>query len=223
MNYYVPIDITRKMHSMSNYYETYSPKNRRNVRLFNELEYKNFLTIEMNPDIVRFCEKPFIIQIEINGSIKEIIPDFWIQYKNGKEEIQQIESTKSLNMNDTAQNKAVIKELKIQQWCITNNFNYKLREVKDINISMFYLNNLRYLFGLVKRLDSPMSGKYLTILKSKLYGDRVKIIDLFLNKVVPVEALFSTIALGIYNGDLEASIVKEVINFNTEVWIRREM
>lgn len=54
MNFDKPNDMARATHYGNNYYEVYSKKLKRIVRLFSSLEYTNFLTLEINPSVISF-------------------------------------------------------------------------------------------------------------------------------------------------------------------------
>lgn len=219
MRNYKPIELKRNMHNKSNYYVTYSLKNRRNVSIFNELEYKNFLMIETNPFIIRYCERPFKINIE-SSLIKEIIPDIWILYKNGKEEIQQIDYNKKFISNGNSKAKEISKTL--EQWCDNNNFIYRLKTDKDIDKHSYYIKNLRFLYGNLKRQNEILIKKYFNTLKSSINSDKLKILDIVSNNIIPLEMVYPSIAYGICNGKLNASIKNSIINFNTEIWSNYE-
>jgi len=176
----------------------------------------------MNTNIVTYCEKPINLKLVIDGTINEIIPSFWILYKNGKEEIQQVEYSKELINNGIINLKTSKKSLLIEQWCNKNSYNFTLRTEKDIDSGIFYINNLRYLYGIIKRQDCPLCSKYLKILKNKLYADSIKIDDLIKSNVIPGDIIYSIIALGIYEGTLDAAITNEILCLNTEVWNHRE-
>ena len=63
MNFTEPIEIPRGMHYGNNYYAAYSNKIHRECHFFSTLEYYNFLTLEINPFVERFCEQPLKIEI----------------------------------------------------------------------------------------------------------------------------------------------------------------
>ncbi|MED0708838.1 DDE-type integrase/transposase/recombinase [Aneurinibacillus aneurinilyticus] len=55
-----PVPLKRNAHYGSNYWEVYSPKIKRNVHLFSDLEYDHWVSVETNPQIKAFCEQPVI-------------------------------------------------------------------------------------------------------------------------------------------------------------------
>lgn len=77
-----PINMTRGTHYGSNYWEVYSKKINRKVKLFSNLEYENFLSLELNPEIEYFCEQPLEVEIFLDGNKKKTIFDMWVKYKD---------------------------------------------------------------------------------------------------------------------------------------------
>lgn len=96
MNFTKPLTMPRGTHYGSNYWEVYSSKMKRKASFFSDLEYANFLTLEMNPDIVAMCEQPLEISVNIDDTIKKSVFDFWVKYKDGLDEFQEIKYSASL-------------------------------------------------------------------------------------------------------------------------------
>lgn len=67
MDFNTPIKEPRSKHFHNNYFTVYSRKLNRVVQFFSFLEYYNFLTLEMNPAVITFCEKPKQIEVLIDG------------------------------------------------------------------------------------------------------------------------------------------------------------
>src|SRR5690349_10312224 len=87
---YNPIPVKRSSKYCSNYWETYSPKLKRNIRLFSDLEYDHWVLVETNPDVKCYCEQPFEFRCIYNGEAVKSIPDMWIQYNSGEEHFAEI-------------------------------------------------------------------------------------------------------------------------------------
>lgn len=87
-----PIKMSRSTHYGNNYWEVYSKKIGRSIKCFSNLEYENFLTLEMNPDVEYFCEQPLEIEIIIENELKKSIFDFWVKYRNNNEEFQEVKT-----------------------------------------------------------------------------------------------------------------------------------
>ncbi len=218
MSKFIPIDMPRSKSFGCNYYETYSLKLKRNVRLYSELEYKNFLTLEMDSKITEFCEQPIKINIEIDGKSESTVFDMWVHYSNGIEEMQEVKYTTDLDPFNELSKKTRMQIQKQELWCKTYGYNYNIRTEKVIERGTYYINNLRYLYGLVKRSDNPLIRNYIKILQNKISLNKVMIKDIINEKELLNENLFSIIALGIYEGKIEADINSKIICYDTELW-----
>jgi hypothetical protein len=197
-------------------------KNKRNVKIFGELRYKNFILLEMKSKIIEFCEYPLILKIDIDGGEHEITFDMWVKYQDGSEELQIIDflnhSESILNEDNTRYRKYK----KISEWCITNNYIFNLISELDINKGMYYINNLRYLIGTIKRNEIPLLQRYVKILINKLHDDRIKIGVLIDMQILPNDIAFSVLGHGIYCGVLNADINDKILCYDTEVWLINE-
>ena len=148
---YKPLQIKRCTKYGNNYWETYSPKINRNVKLFSDLEYDNWLYVETNPDIISFCEQPLKIQVNIDGKIKESIFDMWILYKDNTEEFIEVkyysEVTGTSKRAIRSQNQIAAQ----RKWCEENNYKYCVKTDLEIRKNLHYLNTLKYVISEVKR------------------------------------------------------------------------
>lgn len=90
MGKYSPVQVPRGRKYGSNYWETYSIKLDRQVTFYSDLEYKNYLTLEMNPKVVTFCEQPLSVELSICDKKEKTIFDMWAQYEDGYEELQEV-------------------------------------------------------------------------------------------------------------------------------------
>lgn len=150
---YSPIKIRRSMKYGNNYWIVYSPKLKRNVRLFSDLEYDNWLHIECNPNIISFCEQPLKIEVFHDGEVKESIFDMWVLYDNNVEEFQEVKYISELNDTSNKSERSK-KQIELQrQWCKDNNYNYVVRTDSEIRENLTHLNNLKYIIGQVKNSD----------------------------------------------------------------------
>lgn len=215
-----PIDISRKNHNKSNYYIFYSIKNQRNIYVFSQSAYYNCLRLEMNPSVEIYCEYPCELSLEIDNKLKHTILDFWIRYAEGQNEMQRLIDSKSKVKNNIITPKIQKEFLKEEAWCKEHNYRYSLIMNSDIYKDGFYVHNLSFLYGLLKRIDTPIYDQYLIRLTNILNSYKHLTIRDFISKdvILPID-LYRTIALGVYRGSLKMPIVSGVISHDTEVQI----
>ena len=73
MEFTKPIEMPRGTHYGNNYYAVYSKKVHRVCYFYSNLEYYNFLTLEINPEVERFCEQPLKAPINIDNQLKHVV------------------------------------------------------------------------------------------------------------------------------------------------------
>ena len=107
-----------------NYWEVFSPKLERIVRMFSDLEFDNYILTETNPKIQTFCEQPIKIKTLVDG--KEVISviDMWIKYHSGKEVFIEVKYQSDINPANPKSQRS-IRQIKAQKkWCEGNGFDH---------------------------------------------------------------------------------------------------
>lgn len=197
---YFPIKIKRSMRYGNNYWEVYSPKLKRNVRLFSDLEYDNWVQIETNPKIISFCEQPLKIQALHDGKIKESIFDMWVLYDNNLEEFQEVKYTSELNGLSNKSERS-IKQIEVQKkWCKDNNYTYAVKTEVEIRENLTHLNNLKYIIGQVKNSDCIQEDELNLMIQYLSTYKSISIRKLVLITNFDIGYILKIISLLIYKG-----------------------
>ena len=161
MHFNEPIKMPRGSHYGSNYWEVYSKKMGRKACFYSNLEYHNYLSLEMDPNVTQMCEQPLEIEIMIDGKKEKSILDFWLKYADGSEEIQEVKSVESLKeeSKDYVRTKAQIH--KQRTWCGENGIPYAVRTEKEIYAGEYLIENCAYMASRVRRYAPPEDmGRY---------------------------------------------------------------
>lgn len=142
---YKPVWKQPRGHYGSNFWEVYSPRLRRNVHLYSDLEYDHWVLIELDPTIKTFCEQPLRISANMEGKVVHSIIDMWIRWKDGREQFREIKYFSELAKESTEK-----RQLKAQQaWATLHGHDYKIHTEKTIRANPLLIANwkiiLRYL------------------------------------------------------------------------------
>jgi hypothetical protein len=159
VNFNTAIKMPRGSHYGSNYWEVFSKKMKRKACFFSNLEYHNFLTLEMNPKVVQMCEQPLEIEVMIDGKIQKSILDFWIKYDDGSEEIQEVKGIESLTEGSKDYIRTREQMRKQKQWCEENNIAYTVRSEKEIYSGEYTIENFAFMASRVRRYILPNDVK----------------------------------------------------------------
>ena len=150
-----PVKMPRGSHYGSNYWEVYSKKMKRKAYFFSNLEYHNFLTLEMDPNVTQMCEQPLEIEIMIDGKNEKSILDFWIKYVDGSEEIQEVKSIESFKADSKDYLRTKAQMQKQKKWCKENRIAYTVRSEKEIYSGEYIIENYSYMASKVRRYVLP--------------------------------------------------------------------
>lgn len=186
----------------SDYFVAYSYKLRRTIKLYSNLEFKNWLTLEMNPVVATFCEQPYKAEMLVEGKKKHTIFDMWVQYKDGREEFQEIKYSSYLTGNDKYSIRSQ-EQIKLQEkWCKLSKMPYVVRTEKDIEIGPLYIENLLHLTARIKRYNQALARSYYKNIQEYLLNAARPINDLRLDigKVISTEDILSIMAFAFYDG-----------------------
>lgn len=185
----------------NNRWKTKSLKIDREVYLYSDLEYDNWLTVECNPSIINFCEQPFIIKIPYNNTIRTSIPDMWILYDNGDEEIIEVKYSKDLIKNK------VKEQIEIQQiWATKNCIRHRIITEREVRGNRLLLSNYKSLLNILKNVEKKelvALDDYLDIIKAK---ERLEISEFSDLLKVDNTIVLKNIAFLLYRGQINANL-----------------
>lgn len=148
-----PIQMPRGKKYGANYWTFHSIKNNRHYEAYSNLEFENMVCLEMDPEVERYTPQPLEVSVIIDGKLKNTVFDVWVRYKDGREEFQEVKYQEELD-SDTPEGERSRKQISAQKaWCLQNGMDYVVRTDKEIHKGQFYVRNLRFLFGRVKRMS----------------------------------------------------------------------
>jgi hypothetical protein len=220
---YLPIQMPRGRKYGSDYFIVPSHKLGRNITLYSNLEFKNWLTIEMNPHIIAFCEQPYKAEMLYNGILKNTVFDMWVKYDDNREEFQEIKYSKELVGNDKH---AIRSQEQIEfqrKWCKINKMMYVIRTEKEIEIGPYYIENLLHLTSRIKHYSHIKAKELYPHIKAALLEGPISILQLSSNlKCISVEDMLSIIAYAVYDGIVTLPLQDNCIGTDMEVVLNVE-
>lgn len=131
-----PIEKERSSSYGTNYLICRSRKLSRRITAFNNITFDGLMTLEMNPEVLSYCERPLEEQVFIDGKRHVIRPDVYVEYRDGHAEFQWFRyyPDKSENL-----------DVYTRAWSLQNDENVKIRYAEDVYMGTFYIRNLCYL------------------------------------------------------------------------------
>lgn len=217
MKYEKPIEMPRGTHYGSNYFIVYSHKLKRNVTLYSNLEYYNFLTLEVDPNVEHFCEQPQEIVICLENKICKAVFDMHVIYKDGREEYQEVKYKSELTGEDDASKRSQEQIRRQQHWCDENNANFVVRTEEDIIKGSFHMQNLNVIAARVRKYV-PMEGSYYDpMLLKVLSKTNLTIGELVQKQLLPIGHEFDHLCHLYSTGVIDMDVANRVMDYKMEV------
>ena len=154
MKYKKPIEMPRGTHYGNNYFIVYSRKEKRCVKLFSNIEYYNFLKIEMDPDIVALCEQFDEIRFPVDGEEITFIPDMITEDVQGRLTVVEVKT--SADLSGQGENaKRTQRQIKAESaWCQAMGYAFEVRTEDDYLSQKYLMPNLHHLAERIRRYYS---------------------------------------------------------------------
>lgn len=115
-----------------------SIKNNEIIEFESSLERDFICLIEFDTDVIKYCHQP--IKIYFNDDKNYYVPDFYVEYRNGKKEVIEIKYSDDILVNhDLYKNK--FKAAK--EFCQKNGITFKI--LTEIDVRNEYLENVKFL------------------------------------------------------------------------------
>lgn len=209
-----PIEISRKEKSKCTYYELYSMKNKRNIQLYSQTAYYQALVLEMNFTVKSYCERPRIFGYFNEDISKAKTVDFIVEYyESNVYEIQRIIPYGDKDITPTM-NQRLMYEL---DWCHLHGYRYQIITFETKKNS-YYLQNIKYLYGLIRRINSPIYGKYVELISHSLQKrDTITISYISKENNLSQYEAFRSVSFGLYCGIFKIPLEFGSISLDTEV------
>src|SRR5208282_702310 len=152
------------------YYELWSPKTERRVRLDSGLEFHLFLMVEANWEISCFCEHPCIMDTDRSRQPRRVgsIPDMWIRYRDAYEEIVEAKYSTAFSFEPDGSYKNP--QLRIQKaWCEAHGIGHRVATELQIRKFPDLLKNWEQMVNFVStsKFDVKLGDQVLAFLAAK--------------------------------------------------------
>ena len=218
MEFTKPIEMPRGTHYGNNYFAVYSKKMHRICHFYSNLEYFNFLSLEIDPNVERFCEQPTKVPVNIGNELKHVIFDMWVKYKDGHLELQEVKYSTELQGDSPEALRSQEQIRREEQWCKDNDFNFVVRTEKDIIKGRFFLNNANTIAARLRRYIPTEDKFYNPRITNALqqYGN-LTIEELIINELLPLNSEIDHLCYMYANGIITMNINEQPIGKKTEV------
>ncbi|MBD5797379.1 S-layer protein [Bacillus pseudomycoides] len=155
----------RNKHYGSNYWTSYSPKLKRDVHFYSDLEYDHWLLVETNPLIAVFCEQPLKVNFTFEGKNRYTIFDMWIKEHTGEEYLIEVKYSSEMSKNHRNYERTMRQIETQQRWCENNNIAYRVLTEKEIRNNYILLDNCRLLLSFTKHFHESLPSTEASVME----------------------------------------------------------
>ncbi len=201
----------------SEYWEVYSPKLGRDVKLYSNVEWEHWLLLESDPNVVYFCEQP-VRMLTLVGEKGSSFIDMWVLFADHTEEYREIKVSEDVDSDRSK------KQIQIQKsWCERNNFVHRVVTELDLKKFKQQIESCKEFIGFIPH---KISERHLKLQRSVtdivVSHGQIKFIELVEKFVGSSEQqVLSTIFTLIHSGVLHAPLDIQRYSKNMLVSIRR--
>ncbi|MCM2581689.1 TnsA endonuclease N-terminal domain-containing protein [Bacillus stercoris] len=212
---YTPIQINRSMKYGNNYWEVYSPKLKRVVRLYSSLEYDHWLLLEITPSIKTFCEQPLKINCRREHKIYSSIFDAWVLYTNLSEEFREIKYFSDLSKTRTQE------QINTQRkWCLENGYKYSVQTDEIIRKNPVLLDNAKKIIPFLSNSQEnhPLNHKIYRYVNNSNNPKGVSLKNITEMLQENMNSVFECVLNLVFQGKLKIDIETQRFTIHSKVW-----
>ncbi|NOU89012.1 hypothetical protein GC102_25160 [Paenibacillus sp. LMG 31460] len=204
----------------NNWWFKYSPKVKRNVDMYSDLEYDNWILIENDLIIRTFTEQPHRVQEWLKGEYIDTIFDMWCVPQHEKGYFMEVKYEHELDPRNPQYNERSAEQVaKQQKWCEYHGYKYIIRTDRIIRENKILLNNYKEIIPYIDDRRIPVDTDRHRILDCIGEQSITTLGQIYeINNEIPKQRIRSELFNLIYEGKVAASIDKIRICSELEVW-----
>lgn len=205
----------------NNYWNSDGPKvDMREVTLYSDLEFDNFVRVETSPEIETYCEQYPEISYVLDGELHTSIFDMQIIYRDGRVTLREVKYESEL-VSDDSRNYRTLRQIEAQRtYCEENGIKYEIMTDKSLRKNRYELENRLKIFSHVKNNSLP--GEASKLMKY-IRHERLSFDTLTELALMPYVQVLEASFWLFYQGDVLINIEDSIICRQTEVWLSEQI
>lgn len=219
---YTPVALQRGADYTGNYYERFSLKAGRNVRLQSELEYANWLLRESDPECLALCERPLEVTVMLDGKRRTTIFDLWTRWRDGHKQFEECKYRSSIE-GPTASSRDV-EQIRAQKlYCAEHAYTYQLVTDDTVRAYAVRLSNWNRILGhLIRWRDALLRPIELELVSSLRRGQPMTLPSMtgMLRHHEADKVRIAAFRL-VYQGVLASDLDTNFLSKATQIWLGR--
>lgn len=133
-------------HYGNNRWVAFSPKLRREVTLYSDIEYDHWVLIESDPLVKSFCEQPRRVRVNLPIGLVTTTFDMWILWVTNEQEYREVKDLKELL--EASPNSRIDRQIQAQKkWCALQNVKHLVMTNDVIQANPLFLSNWKLMLS----------------------------------------------------------------------------
>ena len=202
----------------NNMWFAYSKKLDKQVTLESDIEHANFLSMELDPEIVLYELHPGPIYITMGDTSRRTEFDAKILYKDNTVEYVEVKYEQDLQNDDRTQQQIEFET----QYCKDKGYNFRI--VTDLDFmgpdNKWMYDNMLYMYHLSSLYDETIvaeQSKYITDYLARVNGKKAPIHEIIAQTTMNPSVVFDCITYLLIHGIIKANIRNDMISYKMEV------
>jgi hypothetical protein len=202
----------------NNRWIVFSPKLKRNVILYSDLEYDHWVLVEANSLIKSFCEQPRRVRVQLPSGPVITIFDMWILWDTNCQEYLEIKYRRELlNLNP---NSRVYRQIQAQKkWCDVTRRNHRVVTDEVIRAKPVFLSNWKFILSTLactQNIDLNSHIENISYIVKRCGGGTLREIERLFPKIDRTLVMASVFTL-LHCGLLKAPLDNQPLNASTKM------
>lgn len=202
----------------NNRWIAYSPKLKRNVILYSDLEYDHWVMVEATPPIKSFCEQPRRVRIQLPSGPVTTIFDMWVLWDNQSQEYREIKYRHELFK--APRESRIYRQIQAQKkWCELDGANYTVMTDEVIRANPIFLSNWKFILSNLASVRDINLSVHITNVNSLLMRNGSRSLREIESSFPAVDRsmIRASIFTLIHRGNLTAPLDAQPVNASTQI------
>lgn len=198
----------------------YSPRIKRNVDMYSDLEYDHWILIEFDQSVRAFCEQPYHVEEYIDGEWIDTIFDMWCLSTNNEKMFIEVKYSAELDPNNKDYSQRSANQVEKQKkWCNAKEYHYEVHTDDFIYRDRLLLKNYKKILPYIddrkikNELDRQKITSFLSLNSRSTIGELESVFP-----EISKHQLRDSIYNMIHEGLLSANLSSVDVGIQLEVW-----
>lgn len=202
----------------NNRWVVFSPKLKRIVILYSDLEYDHWVLVEATPEIKIFCEQPRRVRVQLPSGPVTTIIDMWVLWETQDEEYREIKYRDQVEK--ATPDSRIFRQIRAQEkWCEIDRSKHTVMDERVIRANPIFLSNWKFILSSLACTQDVNLSSHIENVRSMLMSSGGRALREIENSFHTVDRSLIRAAIFtlLHQGWLKAPLDVQLLNSSTQV------